>query len=59
MCGIREVGVPRGGPVYQEVGSLTDQLHLPLEGLEELLIARKQIHVRIFIFSHTIPSSTK
>ena len=54
MRGIRKVGVSRGSPLDQQVGGLTDQFHLLLEGLEELLITWKQVHVRTFIFSHAV-----
>jgi hypothetical protein len=30
VCGMRKVGVPRGSPLDQQAGSLTDQLHLPV-----------------------------
>ena len=59
MSGVRQVGVPCGSPFDQQIGSLTDQLDLALERLEELLVAWKQIHVWRSIFPHAILSPEK
>lgn len=52
MRSIRQVGVPSGSPLHEQVGSLTNEFYLLLEVLEELLITWKQIHAWTIIFSH-------
>ena len=59
LSGVRQVGVPCGSPFDQQAGSLTDQFDLPLERLEKLFVAWKQIHVWRSIFPHAILSPEK